>query len=497
MKCSLVLSVLLTVSAIFGQTAIHLQTQSKNVDFGAAQSTKPLKTGSVLPASCQVGEMFFRTSSTAGQNVYGCTAANTWVLQSGGGSGGSTPMVSSQFLDFAVVKSADKVLTIGSSCSTATPCQVRFGNTVHTFVTGATATISSGAGSGPVLIFVSNSGSLVIEHASSAGVSISCSGCTSSQVTVPVFPSNSVPLASVAISGGNWDASITDLRALFSSRAITAGPGIQVTDGLGDAVVSIDPADVPRLGANNTFLGENDFSAASQLILRGGTGAPSAAGCSAALVGGVYVRRDAASTQASLYVCANTGAGAYSWELIQGSGGGGGGGGGFSLSTANSGWLDLTGAGGGNFNPSAALTAYYVEVNLPYPVKIAKIAYNVPSGNFGSNYVAWGIYDSSCNLIAGTGGRGDLSTGAHVVTVPGAATIGPGVFYLGFGFDSTAPIISTTNRLLAGLLQSMNPPRLFRGATAPTGTGATLTMPSSCGTKTGESFVVPTFYVVE
>ena len=497
MKCSLVLLVYIAVSALWGQTAIHLQTQSKNVDFGAADSTKPLKTGTVLPAVCRVGEMFFRTSSTAGQNVYGCTATNTWVLQSGGGGGGSQPMVSSQFLDFAVVKSADKVLTIGSACTAQTPCQVRFGNTVHTFVTGATATISSGTGSGAVLIFVSNSGSLVIEHASSAGASISCSGCTASQVTTPALPPNSVPLASAAISAGNWDAAITDLRALFSSRAITAGPGIQVTDGLGDAVVSIDPADVPRLGANNSFLGENDFSTASQLILRGGAGAPSAAECTVARVGGVYVRRDAASTQASLYVCANTGAGTYSWELMQGGGGGGGGGASFSLATANSGWLDLTGAGGGNFNPSAALTAYYLEVVLPYPVKIARIAYNVPSGNFGSNYVAWGIYDSSCALVAGTSGRGDLSTGAHIVTVSGAATIGPGVFYLGYGFDSTTPIVSTSNRLMTGLLQSMNPPRLFRGSNAPTGSGATLTMPSTCGTKTGDSFVVPTFYVVE
>jgi hypothetical protein len=83
------------------------------------------------------------------------------------------------------------------------------------------------------------------------------------------------------------------------------------------------------------------------------------------------------------------------------------------------------------------------------------------------------------------------------VNVSGAATIGPGIFYLGFAFDSTAPIVSTSGRFLQGLLQSANPPRLFRGSNAPTGSGTTLTMPSSCGTKTGDSFVIPTFYVVE
>lgn len=41
--------------------------------------------GTTLPANCQVGQLFFKTDSAAGQNVYGCTSANTWTLQSGGG----------------------------------------------------------------------------------------------------------------------------------------------------------------------------------------------------------------------------------------------------------------------------------------------------------------------------------------------------------------------------------------------------------------------------
>jgi len=130
-------------------------------------------------------------------------------------------------------------------------------------------------------------------------------------------------------------------------------------------------------------------------------------------------------------------------------------------------------------------------------VKIANIGYNMPSGNFGGNYIAWGIYNSSCTLITGTSGRGDLSTGAHIAAVSAAATVGPGVFYIGFAFDSTAPIISISNRFIHGILQAANPPRLFTGANAPTGTGVTLTMPSACGAKTGNSFVIPTLYVVE
>lgn len=43
------------------------------------------KTGSSAPAKCDVGEVFFNSSSTAGLNWYGCTAADTWTQMSGSG----------------------------------------------------------------------------------------------------------------------------------------------------------------------------------------------------------------------------------------------------------------------------------------------------------------------------------------------------------------------------------------------------------------------------
>ena len=70
------------------QTQIDLRTQTKNVDFSAANSTRPFKTGTVLPASCVPGALFFQTNAPAGANLYGCTAANTWSVQ-GGIPGGS------------------------------------------------------------------------------------------------------------------------------------------------------------------------------------------------------------------------------------------------------------------------------------------------------------------------------------------------------------------------------------------------------------------------
>lgn len=73
------------------QTSISLRSQSRDVDFSAASETKPFRTGTVLPASCGSGSVFFKTNAVPGQNIYLCTATNTWsqvVANSGGGGGG-------------------------------------------------------------------------------------------------------------------------------------------------------------------------------------------------------------------------------------------------------------------------------------------------------------------------------------------------------------------------------------------------------------------------
>jgi len=71
-----------------GQTLVDLRTQSKSVDFSAANTTKPFKAGTVLPATCTVSEGFFQTNAPAGLNLYGCTALNSWTLLSAGVFGG-------------------------------------------------------------------------------------------------------------------------------------------------------------------------------------------------------------------------------------------------------------------------------------------------------------------------------------------------------------------------------------------------------------------------
>src|SRR5271170_3563321 len=67
-----------------GQTQVDLRTQSKTVNFSAANTTKPFQSGTVLPATCLVDQAFFQTNAPAGLNLYGCTAVNSWTLLSAG-----------------------------------------------------------------------------------------------------------------------------------------------------------------------------------------------------------------------------------------------------------------------------------------------------------------------------------------------------------------------------------------------------------------------------
>ena len=60
-------------------------------DSSAATHTIPARVGVAgsKPSTCTLGEMYFATDATAGQNWYYCTATSTWTQQVAGGGGGT------------------------------------------------------------------------------------------------------------------------------------------------------------------------------------------------------------------------------------------------------------------------------------------------------------------------------------------------------------------------------------------------------------------------
>ena len=118
LRMLLVVSWGLTLTA---QTQIDLRTQAKNIDFSAANSTRPMKTGTALPATCVAGNMFFKTDAPAGANLYGCTAANTWSVQGGIPMGNCQYNATSQIL--TCTDSSSNVYTTVETATGGTPGQ--------------------------------------------------------------------------------------------------------------------------------------------------------------------------------------------------------------------------------------------------------------------------------------------------------------------------------------------------------------------------------------
>jgi hypothetical protein len=74
----------LVIALANAQTLVDLRTQSKSVNFTAANYTSPFQSGTSLPATCSAGQAYFETNAAAGLNLYGCTASNSWTLLSAG-----------------------------------------------------------------------------------------------------------------------------------------------------------------------------------------------------------------------------------------------------------------------------------------------------------------------------------------------------------------------------------------------------------------------------
>ncbi len=108
------------LAPLWGQTQVDLRTQSKSVDFSAAGVTKPMSAGTVLPASCTAGQMYFLESAPLGANIYACTSPNVWSAQ-GGSSGNPLPSVSGKGGDFLTTDGTNLLWSPLSGDVTGTP----------------------------------------------------------------------------------------------------------------------------------------------------------------------------------------------------------------------------------------------------------------------------------------------------------------------------------------------------------------------------------------
>lgn len=300
---------------------VDMRRQGRNFDFSGSSFTRPVRVGDALPTTCSVGELFFWRSASSGSYLQGCTSTNTWTALSTASGSFNT----NSLLDLKVTRNSASLLQIGATCSSAQPCRINIGNKPFAFTAPGSATISSG--SGTVFFYVSSAGQLTAEYPSGGAFNLSCISLQCLSVSSPSFPAGSIPLASVPATGGQWQTSFSDMRTFLSSAPVVAGSGLSGSLANGILTLSISGDSIPALNGENSWQGVQDFSAASQMRIRTGAGNPTGSTCNSTQnVGGLYARSDTAGANASLYLCANTAPGSFSWELVQGGGGGSGGG---------------------------------------------------------------------------------------------------------------------------------------------------------------------------
>ena len=175
------------------------------------------------------------TAPTSGQALAWNVTNNRWEPTTISGSGGAG--MAAQLGDLAVTRFSATVLQIGANCSTDTPCNVRFGNTVTKFTVAASVTLTSG--SGTAFVYVMPGGTLTVGH----NVTLTCSSCTAVS-GVTGFPIGSIPLARWDAVSGSWATTGQDFRAVYSRMTMNTGDGLVMTDTGDAATVSVDTASV-------------------------------------------------------------------------------------------------------------------------------------------------------------------------------------------------------------------------------------------------------------
>lgn len=115
------------------------------------------------PATCSVGQVYFSTDATAGQNWFFCTATNTWTqqLNSGGGGGASSLY---QVTDFQLTKTSSSQWTVNAGISSSAPVISGNGSTSYVLTTVGTVTTSGTSNTNSALLFCLINGVIEFHH---------------------------------------------------------------------------------------------------------------------------------------------------------------------------------------------------------------------------------------------------------------------------------------------------------------------------------------------
>jgi len=439
----------------WAQTQLDLRTQSKDVDFSAASSTRPLKTGVVLPATCAVGELFFKSDATAGLNIYECQSTNTWTqqLSSGGGGGGGSDFTGSTAVTSSF--SATPTFSLGD-VNVRSPVIFQPGIMTANVTAVAFTNLSAGSQFSILWLQAPSGGPFTVTYGASV--------------------SSTYPACQVTPTASGWVLQsfkvLADGATVIGTGCIGSDQGISIP---GSTSGQIQIKAAAAAGSNVLTLpaGTTDFSATggvSQVVKQTSAG------------GALSVARLA---------CADL---SDSGTGCSGSGGGGG------SPIAAPFWPFGEGSSTNLFTLASANRAYTYQFTVFSPgIQFSKVTLN--SNNTGGDVGHWavGIYNSSLALIANGNSNtvtGDGTGNPHTATFPATLTLTPGVYYMSISSDNTstkftgvADVQTITAIMVNDGLSSPNL-GIFYCANVSSGT-TTITFNANCGSQTAISFGYP------
>jgi len=419
-------------------------------DFSAAAHTLPAVKGTAAskPGTCTIGEMYFATDATAGQNWYFCTAANTWTQQLNSGSGA----VSSVFGRSGAVTAQSGDYTAAQVTNAA---QINASNTFTAGTqdfSGAAHTLPALKGTAAAKPAICTQGEQYFATDATAGQNLYF--CTATNTWTQ------------QVNGGGGG--VTSVFGRTGAVAAQSGDytAAQVTN-------------AAQTNAGNTFTaGTQDHSgAAHTLPAVKGTAASIPATCTQ---GEEYFATDATAGR-NMYYC--TAANTWTQQV-------GGGGGGTTLATQGAGYVMPFGfmaynVAGATSGPHDVRVYQFVCCWGGVSITVRSIRFQL-SGAPASSTGLFGFYADSSgtpgSLLAITNTLATTAPGYMTATfaTPYTLTLGT-VYWVGFTNDTSGMGIQLSGSDTNTILGEASHPREGLCTNSSTGTGGSLAFAASCG----------------